>query len=234
MLLEVNGAGLSDELKGRILAEAAGNPLALIELPPAAADLDLTSASEPLPLTARLEAAFATRLTALDADVRALLLLAALDDGELAELSRAAEALLGARIDVDDWTMAVASGLGTLGGGGFRFRHPLIRSAVHQAATSEERRLAHAALAEADERMRMLVTASARPALSERPCRRRRPASGGGRRARDVPGGCADPRRASPPTTPIGANDVSASMCASALACRSPRSCSTARGRFSR
>ncbi len=143
----MNGAGLSDELKGRILAEAAGNPLALIELPAAAVDLDLTRASEPLPLTARLEAAFATRLTALDADVRALLLLAALDDGELAELSRAAEALLGAPIDVDGWTTAVASGLGTLDDGGFRFRHPLIRSAVHQAATGEQRRLAHAALA---------------------------------------------------------------------------------------
>ena len=95
-LLDRNGAGLPDELKGRILAEAAGNPLALIELPAAAVDLDLTRASEPLPLTARLEAAFATRLSALDDDVRALLLLAALEDGELAELSRAAEALLGA------------------------------------------------------------------------------------------------------------------------------------------
>ena len=146
-LLEANGPGLSDELKGRILAEAAGNPLALIELPAAAVNLDLIRASEPLPLTARLEATFATRLTALDADVRTLLLLAALDDGELAELSRAAEALLGARVDVDDWRMAVASGLGTLDAGGFRFRHPLIRSAVHQAATDEQRRLAHAALA---------------------------------------------------------------------------------------
>ncbi len=146
-LLERNGAALPDELKGRILAEAAGNPLALIELPAAAVDLDLTRASEPLPLTARLEAAFATRLTALDADVRALLLLAALDDGDLAELSRAAEALLGAPIDADDWTTAVASGLGTIDDGAFRFRHPLIRSAVHQAATGEQRRLAHAALA---------------------------------------------------------------------------------------
>ena len=146
-LLEANGAALSDELKGRILAEAAGNPLALIELPTAAADLDLTVAWQPLPLTARLEKAFAARITPLEADVRTLLLLAALDDGELAELSRAAEALLGASIDVDDWTMAVASGLGTIEAGRFRFRHPLIRSAVHQAATGEQRRQAHAALA---------------------------------------------------------------------------------------
>ena len=49
-LLELNGAALPDELKGRILAEAAGNPLALIELPAAAVDLDLPRASEPLPL----------------------------------------------------------------------------------------------------------------------------------------------------------------------------------------
>jgi AAA ATPase domain len=127
-LLEASGPGLSNELKGRILAEAAGNPLALSELPAAAVNLDLIRASEPLPLTARLEATFATRLTALDVDVRALLLLSALDDGELAELSRAAEALLGTRVDVDDWTKAVASGLGTLDAGGFRFRHPLIRT----------------------------------------------------------------------------------------------------------
>ena len=146
-LLDLNGAALPAELKGRILEEAAGNPLALIELPAAAVDLALTSAAAALPLTARLEAAFAARLTALDGDVRALLLLAALEDGDLAELGRAAEALLGAPVDADGWATAVAAGLGTIGDGAFRFRHPLIRSAVQQAATGEQRGLAHAALA---------------------------------------------------------------------------------------
>ena len=146
-LLELHGARLPEELKARILAEADGNPLALIELPSAVVNLDLTRAGEPLPMTARLEATFATRLTTLDPDVRALLLLAALHDGELTDLSRAAESLLGGAIGVDDWMMALASGLGTLDEGRFRFRHPLMRSAVHQAATSEQRRLAHAALA---------------------------------------------------------------------------------------
>ncbi len=41
MLLDVNEAGLSEDLMARILTSAAGNPLALIELPAAAVDLDV-------------------------------------------------------------------------------------------------------------------------------------------------------------------------------------------------
>lgn len=96
-LLDASGRGLSGELKARILAEAAGNPLALLELPVAAAALDPDAAaatSQPLPLTARLERAFASRLAVLDADTRALLLLAALHDGTASELGRAAEAFV--------------------------------------------------------------------------------------------------------------------------------------------
>jgi hypothetical protein len=61
-LLEIHGSYLSAELKGRILDEAAGNPLALIELPVAARRVafdELVPTSESLPLTARLEEAFA-------------------------------------------------------------------------------------------------------------------------------------------------------------------------------
>jgi DNA-binding CsgD family transcriptional regulator len=145
-LLDLTAARLPSDLKRRILEEAAGNPLALIELPAAAAELGAHSRqSAPLPLTARLEQAFASRLTTLDTDVRRLLLLAALDDVDLAELSRAAETLL----KPDALVPAVAAGLGTLESGSFRFRHPLVRSAVEQAATSDELRGAHAALAEA-------------------------------------------------------------------------------------
>jgi DNA-binding CsgD family transcriptional regulator len=145
-LLELSAATLTHDLKRRILEEAAGNPLALIELPAAAAELGTRAArSGPLPLTARLEQTFAWRLANLSARVRGLLLLAALDDVDLGELSRAA----GTPLEPDDLTEAVAIGLGTLDAGRFRFRHSLIRSAVGQAATSDELRQAHAALAEA-------------------------------------------------------------------------------------
>ena len=145
-LLDAGGATLPIDLRRRILVEAAGNPLALIELPRAAAELGThTAQSGPLPLTARLEQTFASRLTTLGTDLQGLLLLAALDEVDLAELGRAA----GRPVDPADLAPAVAAGLGTLDSGGFRFRHPLIRTAVEQAAAPEELRDAHAALAEA-------------------------------------------------------------------------------------
>lgn len=139
-LLELTGPELSSDLKSRILDEAAGNPLALIELPVAAASLNGAALPDVLPLPTRLEQAFEARLETLDSDTRRLLLLAALEVGELPELA-----------GDPAWTPAVAAGLGTVDHGTFRFRHPLIRSAVAQAATPEERWEAHAAHAEAFE-----------------------------------------------------------------------------------
>ena len=145
-LLDLAATRLPSDLRRRILEEAAGNPLALIELPAAAAELGTRAEqSGPLPLTARLEQAFASRLTTLDTDVQRLLLLAALEDVDLAELSQAAGRPLGP----GDLAPAVAAGLGTLDSRGFRFRHPLIVSALRQAATADQLRSAHAALAEA-------------------------------------------------------------------------------------
>ena len=134
-LLDLAPETLPPDLRRRILEEAAGNPLALIELPAGAAELGTGAPpSGPLPLTARLEQTFTSRLTNLSADVRRLLLLSALEDIE---------------VEPESLGSAVAAGLGTLESGRFRFRHPLIRSAVEQAATPEELRNAHAALAEA-------------------------------------------------------------------------------------
>jgi len=145
-LLDLGAATLPVDLRRRILEEAAGNPLALIELPAAAAELGTDKPqSGPLPLTARLEQAFASRLTTLGADAQRLLLLTALDEVDLVELSRAA----GKPVAAADLEPAIAAGLGKLDSRVFRFRHPLIVSAVKQAATADELRSAHAALAEA-------------------------------------------------------------------------------------
>jgi DNA-binding CsgD family transcriptional regulator len=133
-LLTLTAPDLPSELEARILDQAAGNPLALIELPAAAASLDGAASPDALPLPARLEQAFAARLSRLGSATRHLLLLAALEHGELPELA-----------GDPAWAPAVAAGLGTLDDGTFRFRHPLIRSAVVQAATPAERWHAHAA-----------------------------------------------------------------------------------------
>jgi DNA-binding NarL/FixJ family response regulator len=145
-LLEAEAPTLPADLKRQILDEAVGNPLALLELPIAAKHLVLDG--HRLPLTARLERAFAVRLDHLDATERALLLVAALEDGEPGELLRAAESVRQAPLDARDWDSVVAAGFGALTPDGFRFRHPLIRSAVEQATPVEERRAAHAALAD--------------------------------------------------------------------------------------
>ncbi|HVQ17584.1 MAG TPA: helix-turn-helix transcriptional regulator, partial [Actinomycetes bacterium] len=80
-----------------------------------------------------------------------LLLLAAICEGDVGDLTRAAEDLLGRRIYLSNWTRASGSGLGTLDANRFRFHHPLMRSAVNQATAEAERRRAHGALAQAFE-----------------------------------------------------------------------------------
>ncbi|HLY50701.1 MAG TPA: AAA family ATPase [Solirubrobacteraceae bacterium] len=150
-LLEAQASGLSADLKRRILDQAAGNPLALIELPVAAKGLSLDARSAlpgSLPLTARLERAFAARVDELDADARALVYAAALEDGEPAELLQAAEKVRGSSLGVRAWEPVVGAGLGVLLPDRFRFRHPLIRSAIEQTMPVEERRAVHGALAD--------------------------------------------------------------------------------------
>lgn len=148
-LLESSAGSLRPESRDRLMREAAGNPLALVELHKALrAAGGRTAILEPLPLTDRLERTFAARMPA-DDRTRTLLLLASLDDtADLGELLRAASMLLGADIDAGALGPASSAGLGAVEHGAFRFRHPLVRSAIQRAASPAERRRAHAALAE--------------------------------------------------------------------------------------
>jgi DNA-binding CsgD family transcriptional regulator len=146
-LLDATSPGIEPGVRRRILAEALGNPLALVELPQAASGFELLPAS-PLPLTDRLERAFATRMSRLPAPARALLLVTALDDGgDQERLVDAAATLAGEAVGAAEIAAAKAAQAVSADGDGLRFRHPLMRSAVYQAALASERRAAHAALA---------------------------------------------------------------------------------------
>lgn len=134
-----------------ILRHAMGNPLALVELPAAwralpAGDAGLNPSF--MPLTARLERAFAARLGELPAVVHDALLIAAVNDGEsLREVIAATAELHGSPVDLD--VLEPAAGIGLLSYDARRvtFRHPLVRSGILQSQSAARRRAAHAALA---------------------------------------------------------------------------------------
>jgi hypothetical protein len=147
-LLDASAPRLSPVIRGRLLSEAAGNPLALMELPITAARLEPV-ASGSLPLTQRLEQAFAARVSDLPQATRLLLLVAALSDGErLSEILEAAGAVAGRTVGVDLLEPAAEAAIVDLDLRSVRFRHPLIRSAVCQSASVVQRRRVHEALAE--------------------------------------------------------------------------------------
>lgn len=150
-LLDATAPKLTAAVRARLLAAAAGNPLALIELP-VGAERDHDRGSLPAawpPITERLERAFAARLPGLPTATRALLLVAALNDGELSsETLDAAAVVLGAPVTVDDCTPAISVRLVEADDKGLRFRHPLVCSAIQQGASLAQRYAAHAALAD--------------------------------------------------------------------------------------
>ncbi|GII59181.1 LuxR family transcriptional regulator [Planotetraspora thailandica] len=136
-------------LRARVLAEAVGNPLALREFAALASrqDQELLASSR-LPLTERLERAFAQALAALPAGTRTLALVAAVnEDDAIEENTRAASLLAGTPIDTTALTPAIRTGLVVADAVRVRFRHPLIRSAIVQAAGADLLRDVHAALA---------------------------------------------------------------------------------------
>lgn len=138
------------ELRRRVLAEAAGNPLALLELPVVASAMPeaaLVGASW-LPLGERLERVFAARLAGLPEAARAVLLAASAGEGcSLAEVLAVAGVLHGGEIGLDALEAAVAAGLIEPDATRVRFRHPLVASAVYHDASVARRVAVHEALA---------------------------------------------------------------------------------------
>ncbi len=150
LLASVLPGRLDEQVRDRIIAESGGNPLALLELPYGVTAAELAGGfgvAGPLPLAGRIEQNFLWRITPLPQVTQRLLLLAAAEPvGDPALLWRAAG---GLGISAEDAAApAEADGLLTVGAR-VTFRHPLVRSAVYQAAPAGDRRRAHRAIAEA-------------------------------------------------------------------------------------
>jgi DNA-binding CsgD family transcriptional regulator len=149
-LLENSFHGRLDErVRDRIVAETRGNPLALLELPSGLREMQLAGGfalPDATDVPARIEDYYRLSIAALPQATQQLLLLAAADAvGDAALLWRAAQ-LLGLGRDAAE--PAAAAGVLEIGTR-VRFRHPLVRSAVYRAASLDQRRVVHGALADA-------------------------------------------------------------------------------------
>ncbi|MGX8909163.1 AAA family ATPase [Streptomyces netropsis] len=131
-----------------VAAATGGNPLALRETAGLLTPEQLTGRAplpDPLPVGDGIGAVFGEQIARLPEPTRLVLLVAALEGlGDLRLVLRAA-ARLGATADALD--AAEAAGLLDIEPTGIRFRHPLIRSAVHAGAGAADRRAVHRALA---------------------------------------------------------------------------------------
>ena len=148
-LLELVLSGPVDpRVRDEILAETSGNPLALLELPRGMTAVQLAGGfglPGTLGLSASMEESFRRRAKDLPLEARRLLLLAA------AEPLRDPALLWGAaaRLGISTTAAQPVEDAGLIEfGPRVHFRHPLVRSAVYQSASAQERRQVHAALAE--------------------------------------------------------------------------------------
>jgi DNA-binding CsgD family transcriptional regulator len=143
------GGRLDAEVRDRIVAETGGNPLALLQLPRGLGPGELAGGfwlPDRRPVASRIEDSFHRQFQSLPRETQRFLLTAAADPtGAITMLWRAGE-LQG--IPADAAAPAQDAGLVELGAR-VHFGHPLVRSAVYQAAPPGDRRAAHRALAAA-------------------------------------------------------------------------------------
>ena len=141
---------LDEQARTRVVAEAAGNPLALLELPRALEQAGVDPGPAHLgrlPLTEHLGRLFGEQLEPLPPSCRQFLLLAAANDAAAVGEVLAAAAHSG--LSVDDVVPAESAGIVRIDFGRIWFRHPLVRSAVYSSASLAQRSAAHSALASA-------------------------------------------------------------------------------------
>ncbi len=153
-VLEHSHPGLAESTRRRLLDEAEGNPLALIELPKLLSSAQRRG-EEPLPVTlplsARLESMFADRIRLLTPATRFVLLLVALDGQRIGNLQHIRQAW---GITGEQWEDRLLED-GEAGGlvhvhqtdDRVAFCHPTARSCLVHMSSAGRRRAAHRALA---------------------------------------------------------------------------------------
>jgi DNA-binding CsgD family transcriptional regulator len=151
-LLADQAVDLAPDLRARLIEEARGNPLALIELAAAARSGDriyggpLTVATGLSSAARRVLDAFGSQVDRLPEATRLALLVAAAEDtGELGVVLAAAQRI---GPGLNDFEPAERVRLVLLDEDVVRFRHPLIRSAVYGRAPAADRITIHNALAD--------------------------------------------------------------------------------------
>jgi DNA-binding CsgD family transcriptional regulator len=154
LLADTVGRPVNQGTGARIVAEAAGNPLALVEFAHELTDAELAGAAplgRPLRFGGRVQELYRARVRALPEQAQMLLLIVAADQlGDPAKVWRAAEHLgidpEAAELPAMERLLTWAPRVG--------FRHPLMRSASYYAAPAAARRRAHEALSAASDPVR--------------------------------------------------------------------------------
>jgi DNA-binding CsgD family transcriptional regulator len=148
LLASVIPGPLDGRVADGLLVETRGNPLALLELPRGLSAAQLAGGFRlpgALSVQGRIEESFRSRLEALPDDTQRLLLVAAAEPtGDPTLLWRTSQ-----RLGITGSALAAAESARLIEvDTTVRFRHPVVRSAVYGAATPEQRRQVHQALAE--------------------------------------------------------------------------------------
>ena len=142
------GPALASHVRERLIEGTRGNPLALIEVPSTLTPGQRSGAEpllDPLPVGINVQHAFLERVRRLPAETQQVLLVASADDTGGAATVLRASSLLGVEAAALD--AAERAGLVQVRGGRLKLRHPLVRSAIYQAAPISQRRAVHNALA---------------------------------------------------------------------------------------
>jgi DNA-binding CsgD family transcriptional regulator len=149
LLAERTGPTVAPAVRDRLVEQTGGNPLALMELPSILTPGQLAGDEPlpvPLPLTEAVEKTFLQRARRLPTETQTLLLVAAAEETGWLATSLAAARTLGVGAPALD--AAEQAGLVRVRGDKVDFRHPLVRTAVYQGATTAQRQRAHRALAQ--------------------------------------------------------------------------------------